>query len=45
MVHEPGLGSDASVVANADGGAVELVGLVDGAGDKVDGLADVGAND
>ena len=45
MVHEPGLGSDASAVADEDGTAVVLVGVVDGAGDKVDGLADVGARE
>ena len=45
MVHEPGLGSDASAVADEDGTALVLVGFVDGTGDKVDGLVDVGAGD
>lgn len=45
MVHEPGLGFDASAVADEDGTAVVLVGVVEGAGDSLDSAADVDAGE
>lgn len=43
--HEPGFKSEASTVADGDGTAVKLVGVVDGAFDEVDGLVDVHEGD